>query len=356
MRAPISNTRRGGFTLIELLVVIAIIAVLIALLLPAVQAAREAAKRSQCVNNLKQLGLASHNYHDSSQALPMQCMWPSAVYNNWSTGWALALLPGLEQQPMFNAYNFVCSVYDPPTGATTNINSTVGYVQLAVLLCPSDTNPRANPPWGTLNYFGNAGGPGQIRTFSGTIISNNWDNTSSDGPISIGSISDGSSSTALFSERLHGFKDNRTVYPTDGQDAKRGEFQLKTYMSMYNKGTAGAALAMNMLNECKSLPGNTASSYSWPCGWVWCVGHPWMQENSSYNHLGPPNSMACHAANQNGWGGQDPDFPPSSNHPGGVNVVFADGSVRFIKDTIATATWWALGTRNGREVVSSDAY
>src|SRR5271163_379855 len=100
--------RRSGFTLIELLVVIAIIAVLIALLLPAVQAAREAARRAQCTNNLKQLGLAVHNYVSQNNVLPLKTMWPNneAVSWGWSYGWPLALLPNIEQTTMFNAFNF----------------------------------------------------------------------------------------------------------------------------------------------------------------------------------------------------------------------------------------------------------
>src|SRR5438045_6645679 len=102
------GAERRGFTLIELLVVIAIIAVLIALLLPAVQAAREAARRAQCVNNLKQLGLAVHNYVQQNNVLPLQSMYPASadVSWGWSYGWPLALLPNLEQGPVYNAMNF----------------------------------------------------------------------------------------------------------------------------------------------------------------------------------------------------------------------------------------------------------
>ena len=104
--------RRSAFTLIELLVVIAIIAVLIALLLPAVQAAREAARRAQCTNNLKQLGLAVHNYLTVTNVLPMQSMYPASasISSGWSYGWPLALLPNLEQTPLFNAFNFSIGV------------------------------------------------------------------------------------------------------------------------------------------------------------------------------------------------------------------------------------------------------
>src|SRR5215203_1073838 len=121
-----SKRPRGarGFTLIELLVVIAIIAVLIGLLLPAVQAAREAARRSQCVNNLKQLGLAAHNYHSTTNALPaMQLYNSNTCAGGWSFGWAAALLPNLEQTSMFNAANY-------SFGGDHATNTTVSYSQL----------------------------------------------------------------------------------------------------------------------------------------------------------------------------------------------------------------------------------
>ena len=168
--------RRRAFTLIELLVVIAIIAVLIALLLPAVQAAREAARRMQCTNNLKQLGLAVHNYVDTNNVLPLQNMFPSGVMlgvtGSASYSWTLGLLPHLDQMPLFNAYNFsVYCVQTTVAAANPGSQSTVGYTQLAVLLCPSDgltTPPLA--PWATKSYNGNFGGPGIIQTYTGTII------------------------------------------------------------------------------------------------------------------------------------------------------------------------------------------
>src|SRR5689334_11694579 len=131
---------RRGFTLIELLVVIAIIAVLIALLLPAVQAAREAARRAQCVNNLKQLGLAVHNYHATHNCFPMQTMFPSAnqYSGGWSVGWPTQILPQMEQQALFNAFNFAFVLWDQPCCNTALINTTVAYAQVAGLLCPSE--------------------------------------------------------------------------------------------------------------------------------------------------------------------------------------------------------------------------
>ena len=154
---------RKGFTLIELLVVIAIIAVLIALLLPAVQAAREAARRAQCTNNLKQLGLAIHNYHSSNNVLPAATMFGGPTVGTWSycASWAVVLLPNLEQAPLFSAINFS---YDMSQLA----NTTVSYTGLAAFLCPSD-NQKIRPaaavwaPSAPTNYFGNYGNPNPIR-------------------------------------------------------------------------------------------------------------------------------------------------------------------------------------------------
>src|SRR4051812_36495385 len=134
--------RRFGFTLIELLVVIAIIAVLIALLLPAVQAAREAARRSQCTNNLKQLGLAVHNYVSTNSVLPQQCTFPSGSDQSWgwSYSWGLGLLPHMEQQPAFNAFNFSLGFFGNQNGNTYQQgNNTVCQLKIAGFLCPSDS-------------------------------------------------------------------------------------------------------------------------------------------------------------------------------------------------------------------------
>ena len=144
--------RRSGFTLIELLVVIAIIAVLIALLLPAVQAAREAARRAQCTNNLKQLGLAVHNYNSSNNCFPLQTMFPTneAVSWGWSYGWGLALLPNLEQTTMFNAFNFATGLFGNSSSPSVYSlgNTTVAYLQLSVYICPSDgTRLRPQAPY-----------------------------------------------------------------------------------------------------------------------------------------------------------------------------------------------------------------
>src|SRR3954469_3940893 len=166
---------RRAFTLIELLVVIAIIAVLIGLLLPAVQAAREAARRAQCVNNLKQMGLAVHNYIDSNQVFPAYAM------NNyrdwaWNVSWADAILPNIEQGPLYNAINFNVPIQDLgmfTPGAPFPQNTTVGLTVIRSLLCPSENLNHAVSYTGAnaqTNYAGNYGGPAQFASCSGLII------------------------------------------------------------------------------------------------------------------------------------------------------------------------------------------
>jgi prepilin-type N-terminal cleavage/methylation domain-containing protein/prepilin-type processing-associated H-X9-DG protein len=360
-----------GFTLIELLVVIAIIGVLIALLLPAVQAAREAARRAQCVNNLKQLGLAVHNYISVNEVFPLGDLYPSGSNqkrvdgvqangaNSYSFGWPLCLLPFLEQQPVFNAYNFCFTYIDY---GTTTVNTTVAYNQLASLMCPSESaSLRPQPPYGALNYVGNYGGPAAIRAFTGTIISPFFVSGLAPNPptdkIGMAAVIDGTASTALFSERLMGVSGNPTVTVSDGNNKKRATFAVGV-TGTFNGGDVTGA--MNVLNACKALPPSTTSVASYRSGQIWIIAHPWAPVFNRYFHFGPPNTLTCDTSGtfspSTGLGGGQGVVPPTSNHPGGVNVCLADGSVRFVKDTVNLQTWWALGTRNGSEVISGSDY
>jgi len=352
---PVRRTHRG-FTLIELLVVIAIIAVLIALLLPAVQAAREAARRSQCVNNLKQLGLAVHNYVSTNSVLPLQSMYPAGAGESWgwSYGWPLAILSNLEQQPLYNAFNFSRGWF------VDNVNTTTGYTQLGLLLCPSDdVKQRPAPPWGTTGYFGNNGGPGVIMRWSGTIVppggTTGWNaGAANEGPFGFEGVRDGTSNTALFSERLVGLQSTAGI-TVASPNAKRGFFEGGNGPGA---DTGSAAQAMTYYTTCKSLPGSTPAANSQDIGYVWTAGYP-VHSNNFYNHFGPPNSIACHNQTEETgqtWACSYGICPPTSNHSGGVNVCFTDGSVRFIKDSVNLQAWWALGTRNGLETISADAY
>jgi len=364
---------RRGFTLIELLVVIAIIAVLIALLLPAVQAAREAARRSQCVNNLKQIGLASMNYESANDCLPASTTFPTSQCQGWgwSFGWATSILPQMEQQAMYNALNFMNGSSGPAPGCPTTwmANTTVGYAQIATLVCPSDgSDKRTSAPWGSLGYMGNYGGPAPLFRYTGTIVPfytgvNLGDGTLTGkylGPVKISSISDGTSNTALFSERLIGMPGNFTssVRPGDRQDAKRSVFPNTITGQPADQGGAGLTLAQNFLAACKALPNTTVPLATNTNGNVWIRGYPSHMGVGVYAHYGTPNTLACadNVATNESYGGYYGTSPPNSNHPGGVNMAMGDGSVRFIKDSISQQAWWGLGTRSGGEVISADAY
>jgi prepilin-type N-terminal cleavage/methylation domain-containing protein/prepilin-type processing-associated H-X9-DG protein len=357
--------RRSAFTLIELLVVIAIIAVLIALLLPAVQAAREAARRAQCTNNLKQLGLAVHNYLTVTNVLPMQSMYPASasISSGWSYGWPLALLPNLEQTPLFNAFNFSIGV--PGLGTDPGYvsgNTTVEFVQLAALICPSDgTVIRPQAPWGATNYVGNMGGPGEFNAMTGTIVPvggwiSGWGDAQNFGPIPLAAITDGTSNTALFSERLMGINSGPSIL-RNSVNAKRAVFQ-GTVAAAWHSGQVGA---LALVQGCAALPGTTASVESSGSGGWWLASFPWHVVVNDYLHSGPPNTPACqnkpdYFGTWLTFSGPTGSAPPTSNHPGGVNIAFTDGHVQFIKDSVSLQSWWAIGTRNFGEVVSSDSY
>jgi len=342
-------SHRRGFTLIELLVVIAIIAVLIALLLPAVQAAREAARRAQCTNNLKQLGLATHNYLSINEAFPAQNMPGPSGPGDWGFNWYSALLPQLEQQAMFNAINFSRGPWDLD-------NTTSAYTQLATWMCPSESqNQRLYLGYSVANY----GGPGAIAPYSGPIIPTvdlEINSNAKLGPIKIAGLTDGTSNTALFSERLIGLPGSQSIGLTPNSvNGKRGIF---TSAGPGAPANSGQAAALAFVNGCKSVASLSAEANGNVIGEFAFVGYPLHLCFTSYNHYLGPNSVTCKQPTEPSWMGVGPlsSAPATSNHSGGVNVTMADGSVKFVKDTVNVQAWWALGTRNGGEVISADAY
>ena len=363
------NRPRRGFTLIELLVVISIIAVLIALLLPAVQAAREAARRIQCTNNIKQLSLAIHNYHSSSNVIPAQSMYPggqATISQGWAPPWTLAILPQLEQSSLLSAYNFATPAV-VLGGGLGQENTTVTTTQIAAFLCPSEDNRVRPSTSATTSYVGNYGGPGPIQCYSGTIVPlvdlNRIFNGASSpsfgrtGPVTLEGIRDGLSQTALIAERLYGLDSSPTVYPTS-PDAKRGVFSVAPAGATgYNTGASGAN---TFVAACRGLSASTGSVNSDHLGNDAFASYPWHLGMVNYNHFGAPNSLSCMNASVDAtwltYVGPYGSVPATSNHPGGVNLALADGSVRFVKDSVSLPVWWGLGTRNGREVLSSDAF
>ncbi len=359
---------RRGFTLIELLVVIAIIAVLIALLLPAVQAAREAARRAQCVNNLKQLGLAVHNYLSAQNCIPPLISnfntvggGPAVGSGQWPLSWAVSLLPYLEQQPLFSNANYSFGAYDSQ-------NLTLSQSKVGALICPSET--QASGPWqqnAWANYCANFGGPASIAAWSGPFVpmTNSGSGTNSAytngnvGSVGMQSIPDGTSTTALFSEKLIGITTpaDGTVLPNSAL-AKRVVFQVSS-VTVQNDlgGPQGTAQAVAFYQGCNSIPGSQAAygHNAW-AGAVWNGSHSGTLNFNAYDHVNTPNGLSCVDGNAQQPGDNTDALTANSNHSGGVNVCCADGSVKFIKSQISPQIWWAFGTRNQNEVITSDSY
>jgi prepilin-type processing-associated H-X9-DG protein len=346
-------------------VVISIIAVLIALLLPAVQAAREAARRSQCVNNLKQLGLATANYLSAnSETFPILFVDnyktpPFASYDdaqNWSQH--ARLLPYLEAGPIYNAINFSFGARWGPTtspddaagGLYSVINGTVITAQVSSFLCPSDTNPgRANNsliagrPTAVSNYPSNLGlhrGYNGWHTNGPAYVISSWDSVFTT-PVRLSSVTDGTSNTVLFSEWIKG----EGVTPATGKD---GLLMIYTKPSSapgdyVDGGTS--ALDWQAAQACQGQ--GTTRNWSWKGEWVF------YGKTMHYTHSQTPNRRSC---TQGDFGRAGDMIAASSNHPGGVNVVLADGSVRFIKNSVNYQAWYALATINMGETISSDAF
>ncbi|WP_422932108.1 DUF1559 domain-containing protein [Singulisphaera sp. PoT] len=365
------RVRRSGFTLIELLVVISIIAVLIALLLPAVQAAREAARRIQCVNNLKQLGLALHNYESTYGSLPPAGLPvragvdPSRILNNASFSAQARLLQYIEQGNVFNSMNFSYGCFNSVDSYGNAANSTATDKRLAFFLCPSDTPPTFN----VNRILGQSFVAPGVNYFTSTGSTLEHDGTQTGGPpngvfkyggvIRLSEITDGTSNTIAFGEwKVGSGNTSKLTIPSD-------IIWMTSYPAGVTRGTAtmtasiananGALIAW--LNNCaaNAQPGSsTRNNGSVNLGQAWAFNLP---AYSIGNTIVPPNGkyptcMTAQPGTQNSPGA----YGLASNHPGGANVVLSDGSVRFLKDSVALAPFWALGSRNGGEVLSADSF
>jgi prepilin-type N-terminal cleavage/methylation domain-containing protein/prepilin-type processing-associated H-X9-DG protein len=348
--------RHRGFTLIELLVVIAIIAVLIALLLPAVQAAREAARRAACVNNLKQIGLALHNYMSAYSVLP-----PGRV-NSHITGkgncWGAyaEILGQLDQQAVFDCFNFNLPPDTDPTTTLAAANVTGFQTFLSVLICPTDSPEVlitvSNGNYATHNYPMNTGSGYSVVQFpvapltdrpNGVLFENS--------AISPAAITDGMSSTIAVSETI------RSV-----PAATYASNPLGVFLITGNNSTTGPPITSDAdyVNMCLSLP-STTTQFQDTRGVRWHYGAP---GHSLYNHRRPPNDRQpdCRGGLPHSnrtdpiWNWLSQNITTRSAHPGGVNSLACDGHVTFIKNSVNVGVWQSLGSRNGGEVISSDAY
>ncbi len=335
------RTRQGGFTLIELMVVLGVIAVLIALLLPAVQSAREGARRAQCASSLRQIGIALHAYHDANNCFPStitSSVDPGHRYVVYRGLYSiqLRLLPFLEQGPLFNAMNFAVGttpVDGYAVGLHTDddltliaINSTVSTTRLGLFLCPSDVE-RPDAPGNS--YRANVGvGPWAPTT------AEYWD--SGNGffqevyTTSAAEVPDGLSHTVAFSERLMGSGGPATAPDRD-----------------YFMAPGLVLSADDLLQGCRiaARPGAVGGFNAGGKWWFW-VG----RDQTQYSHTQPPNGIIPDCL----FGGVTPPAGMStarSHHPGGVNALMGDGSGRFVTETIRQEVWRGLGTRNGGELV-----
>ncbi len=343
--------RNQGFTLIELLVVIAIIGVLIALLLPAVQAAREAARRSQCTNNLKQIGLGIHNYHDTLGAFPMLVGVPGpSVGGGLGHGPSVLLftLAFMEQQPLANAFNFDLATISC-CGATVGHNNTVRNAQVNTFLCPSDTGSRVFP-MGT-NY---AASWGPQFNFLAPPVSGHGAGVgvfTARQSYGIQDITDGTSNTIAFSERLIG---NNTGAVMSGAEI----YQCVPWPAGNSGGTGAGQVMMSpegianlqqYIQACDQARISRSNENNGSGRW-WSSGRT--REGPGFSTLTPPNSQQgdCTFSHHNGM------LAARSRHSGGVNALMADGSVRFVKDSIRQDIWWAVGSRAGGEVISADQF
>jgi prepilin-type N-terminal cleavage/methylation domain-containing protein/prepilin-type processing-associated H-X9-DG protein len=369
MSSKRSPARPRAFTLVELLVVIAIIGVLVALLLPAVQMAREAARRTECNNNLKQIVLAQHNYHDTFKTFPMAtggtdgtADWTREAFSD-----KVAMTPFLELTNIKDNMNPRDYPFDPGWYGGSNVAALSG--RLPVFNCPSQPNtlfdgrgnhtyavnsgtshypahePTANNPGGAAafpvtgtNAVGQQGGGGNGISYYriGGIRGLNW-GRENEAKVTMSSISDGTSNTASYSEFVI-----QNPAKTNPNDRKAWREQVYHWQGSVDRATSTADARNRCLAETR-FAGTDRMNFRGR-SWSWSF----LGVGATYAHITLPNEKSCLGGAENDWTGHTAQAAGSA-HPGGVNVGLADGSIRFVAETVDKNIWWAIGTRNGGE-------
>lgn len=353
--------RRAGFTLIELLVVIAIIAILVALLLPAIQQAREAARRTQCKSNLRQLGLALHTYHDANKLFPPATTGAApSGYGVWgpNNGAFVALLPFIDQLPRYNAWASSAVGFNGSTGGYWGTNPFApNYAPFVA--SPGDSN---YPPWrGTIGLLlcpsdssggsgGNNGIGGNTYRFSfGTLVQQNDSNQTNNRTTGlfapsgllygIADVTDGTSNTIMMSEHLSGGGSALDVRVSVAWPGTNQGFTSTNAAGGVNTPGVCTALTTNGLQYNSGYTMFQTTGYQWPNNGPFYTGCTTVIN---------PNGPSC---TSNQWGGGWGYYTPSSRHNDTVQVVMADVSVRQVSNTVNNNTWQALGTRGSNDLV-----
>jgi len=330
--SPLNGPGRYGFTLVELLVVLAVIGLLVGLTLPAVQAAREAARRMSCTNNMRQIGIAAHNHYAAQRSLPSGSIAkenPTAPTTPWTFyRWsALAMLsPYLENTAAYNILDLSLPLYGANFGVTPQ-NMEGVRVLVPTFLCPSDTGQRLNVNFGPTNYSFNSGsgmGGGTPLGTDGAFFVNSR--------LRLADISDGTSNTVALSESILGERGN------SNNNSK------VSYRFVFSSPLTDTACHNAFI-----------WNYTEPRGFSWANGE---YRNGLYNHYYAPNSTQADCIGVYLGGGFPTIYTPygwktaRSRHNGGVNALHVDSSVRFISDSIDGMVWQAVSTRAGGEVAA----